>query len=95
MGPMLVVLAPPFSNELAYLLQASKQVKIEQLVSQAAVKAFNEGILVRLTGLDIVDKHPIGLAPFDQNAAEELRSIIDPEQVRQSSNFFQAFEHAY
>lgn len=50
MGPMLVVLVPPLADELTNLLQSSKQVKIEQLVSQAAIEALDEGVLVGLAG---------------------------------------------
>ena len=90
---MFVVLVPPLAYELTNPLQASKQVKIQQLVSQAAVEAFDEGILLGLAGFDVVVKDAIGSAPLDQDAAKELRPMIYPGHVRHSLNLFQTLKH--
>ena len=54
---------------------------MHHLVSQAAVKTFDEGILVGFTRLNVIDEDPIGLAPLNQDCAEEFRIIVDPEHV--------------
>ena len=95
MWSLLVVLGEPLSDELAHLGEASEQIQIQHLVSQAPVEAFDKGILVRLAWLDVVDKHPVGLAPFDEDTAEELRAVIDAQDIRQSPDFLQPLEYPY
>jgi len=59
---LLVLLDAPLADELPDLGQASEQIQIEHLVSQAPVEPLDKGILIRLARFDVVDEHAIGLA---------------------------------
>ena len=44
-----VVVDPPFFDDLTRLIEVGKQVLVQALVAQSAVKAFDEGIIVAVT----------------------------------------------
>jgi hypothetical protein len=47
-----VVVEHPLLHEMAHMGQRAEQVSVEQLVAKQAVKAFDIGVLRRLTGLN-------------------------------------------
>ncbi|MNG76779.1 hypothetical protein D3C79_353120 [compost metagenome] len=49
--------------DFTYLIQRSEQIKIQYLCPVHPVKAFDEGILRRLTRLDQVQHHPVLFCP--------------------------------
>ena len=55
---VIVVVAPGLDN-LARLAQADERVFVEAFISQPAVKGFDESILDRLAGLDVVPGDPV------------------------------------
>lgn len=78
MRPVFVVLLPPLTDDFPRLGEIAEQVQIEHLIAYAAVEAFDERILVRLAGLDVVDEHSVGLTPVDKHLAQELGAVFDP-----------------
>ena len=52
MRAILVVALDPFLSYFSNLLERFKDMGIEYFMPVSAVKAFNKGILLRLTGLD-------------------------------------------
>ena len=68
--------------ELPDLGQASEQIQVEHLISQASVEPLDKGVLIRLSWLDAIDKHAVGLAPVDEDAAEELGAIVNSQDIR-------------
>jgi hypothetical protein len=52
--PFFVVVAPPRLQQGASVRQRAEQGLVEQFVAQAAVEAFDEAILLRLAGGDVM-----------------------------------------
>lgn len=73
---LLVVLEHPGPGELANFVERSKQPGVEHLCSIGSIKSLDVGVLVRLTGLDIVDQDAMVLAPADKSLAEEPRAVV-------------------
>ena len=58
--PAVVVIEPPCFNRLACFGEREKHVFVEAFVTQAAVERFDESVLNRLAGLDVVPAQPPG-----------------------------------
>jgi len=83
MGSLLIVFDHPPIGCLSDLGQVTEQVEIEQFIPVRPVKTFNVGVLVWFPGLDVLDHHADGFSPGNEFAAQELRPVIDPENIRQ------------
>lgn len=70
MGSMGIIIDPPGLDDPARHRQATEHVLVEALVAEAAVEAFNEGVLHRLAGRDVVPVEP----PDDQRSTAVLVS---------------------
>lgn len=82
---------PPVSR-LPDFRNIAEQVEVEQLVSIRPVEPLDVGILVRLSGLDVLDRHPVGLGPGYELSPEKLRAVIDPKDARQAAIQSQTFK---
>ena len=59
-----------------------------------AVVAFDIGVLLGLSGLDVLDCYLILLSPLSQRLAYVFGAIIDPDRTRFSSPFYDAVQAA-
>ena len=94
MGPVVVVLPAPLTDELTQLRQTAEQIEIEHVVSEPAIEAFDKRVLVGLPWLDVVDENTVGLAPGQENPAEELGTVVDTQYVGQAPGFLELLEHS-
>ena len=83
MGPLLIVFDHPPVGCLSDLGEVAEQVEIEQFIPVRPVEAFNVGVLVRFPGLNVLDHHADRFSPDNEFAAQELRAVIYPKNVRQ------------
>jgi len=84
MGALLVVVEHPPVRRLAYIVEAGKQVLVQDFLAKGPVEAFDVGILVGLARLDVPDRHAVELGPLHQSFAEELRAIVGAQHLRQA-----------
>ena len=93
MGPLLIVFDHPPIGCLSDLDQVTEQVEIQQFIPVRTVKAFNVGVLIRLSGLDVLDHHAGGFSPGNEFATQELRAVINPKSIRQAPLQAQALKN--
>jgi hypothetical protein len=67
---------PPSAERLAHMGEAVEDLFIKELIPQASVEAFDEGILRRLTRSDVMPANAIFVLPFEHRAAGQLCSIV-------------------
>ena len=85
MGPLLVIGDHPPVGCLPDLSQVAEQIQVKQFVPVRPVEALDVSVLVRLTGLDVLDQHSDRLGPGDKLAAQELGTIIDSQHFGKPS----------
>lgn len=84
MGPLFIVFDHPPIGGLSDLGQVTEQVEIEQFIPVGPVKTFDVGVLVRFPRLNVLDRHADGLSPCDELTAQELRAVIEPQDIGQA-----------
>ena len=92
MGPLLVVFDHPPIGGLSDLVQVTEEIEIKEFIPVRPVKAFNVSVLIRCAGLDVADHHHGGFSPDNKFATQELRTVIDPQDVRQATLQAQALK---
>ena len=78
--PELVVILPPGFDQLSSFGEAEEKMFIEALVAKFAVEAFDEGVLHRLAGLDIVPGDSFG-GPAQHRIAGQFGPVIADDGV--------------
>jgi len=61
---------------LSDLINRSEQVLIEPIVPDRPVVALDIGVLLRLSGLDVLDAYLVPLGPGSQRLADVLRTVV-------------------
>lgn len=69
------------------LLNAFDDVLIQPFMPDGAVAALDVGVLLRLTGLDVLDANSLFLSPFQQLSTDILGAIINPNSAGFSAAF--------
>lgn len=85
MWPLLIVFDLPPIGGLPHFIQVAEQIKVENLVPIRFVKAFDKRILVRLAGLNVLNRYSSFLSPGDKIAAEKLGTVVGPQNIGQVS----------
>ena len=80
-----VVILLPCSDGGAGLSDRREQRLIQALVAEAAVEAFDEAVLHRLAGGDVMPVDLCLLAPFEDGHAGHLRSVVRDDRPRFSA----------
>ena len=80
MRPLLVVRDEPALGQCADLRKRLEEIYIKDLRTIAAVEALDEGVLVWLAWLDVVDRNAPLLAPVDKSLGHELGTVVDPDR---------------
>ena len=73
--PDSVVVVAPEGDLSARVIQGVEDFLVQQLVAQAAVEAFDEGILLRLAGIDVVPGNVVLIGPLQDGPTGERRPI--------------------
>lgn len=92
-----VVVAAPWRELDADLGKRAEQRLVQELVAQAAIEALDEGVLLRLAGLDVVLVETMALRPAEHRQAGELGVIVGdtlPGQPAGGDQGLQLADHA-
>lgn len=95
MWPLFIVFNHPPIGCLSDLLQIVEEVKIKQFIPVRPVKAFNISILIRFSGLNVMNHHACGFRPGNKIAAQELRSVVDPQNIGKTTLQTKALKDPY
>src|SRR5690606_13489652 len=76
------------------LLKAGEQMHVQHFLAEGPVEAFDEGVLVWLARLDVLDGYAIGFEPLDKGLAQKLRAVVAANDLRQLALLLQLLEHA-
>ena len=93
MRSLLVVLDHPPPGGFPNVVEAREQILVEHLLAEGTVESFDEGVLVGFAGLDVLDRHALALGPLLEVLAQEVRSIVGTQHLRQSTFALELFEH--
>src|SRR5262245_56497734 len=89
-----VVIASPLLELDARMAERTEQCLVQKLVAQATIEAFDEGILLRLTGVDMVPVETKTVCPTQHRQAGELRAVVRYALLRQATPGDHSFQLA-
>lgn len=92
MRPLVVVFPEPGLDDLADLGQGLEHVGIEDFVAEGPVEALDEGVLVRLPGLDELKFDLALLAPLGEDRRGQLAAVIQAQGARLSVKLDELFQ---
>ena len=69
------------------MVKAVEDMRVETLVTQSAIEAFNKAVLHRLTRCDEVPGHTALPAPFEHDVRGKLRAVVGDDHVGLASQF--------
>lgn len=75
-GALLVVIPTPFGDQLPSVVQAGEPVIVEAFIPEAAVEAFDEGVLGGLAGLNQFELDAVPIGPLVQCPPRELWPLV-------------------
>lgn len=78
----MVVIVLPFERFLADLAERFTDIGVQEFAPDAAIEAFNVGVLRGLAGLNAGQCDLALFAPGLQLMADELRTVIDTDHTR-------------
>jgi len=93
MRALLVVLIDPPLRDLPNIIQALEQVCVKNLVPVGLVESLDEGVLIRLAGLDVPQLHPVLLAPVNEHLAQKLGTVVATNRLRKTTPVRQTFQY--
>src|SRR5215813_905346 len=82
MGSMGIIIDPPGLDDPARHRQATERVLVKAFVAEAAVEAFDEGVLHRLAGRDVMPTDAAVLLPAQHDVGGELAAVVADNQQR-------------
>jgi hypothetical protein len=65
-GPLGVVGREPGVGDLPHLVEGVEEIGVEDLLAKRAIEPLDEGILIRLPGLDVADTDTLRPAPLGE-----------------------------
>lgn len=77
--PDCVVVIAPEGQLAPGVVQAVEDLFVQEFISQAAVEAFDERVLLRLAGINVVPRHLLLVSPFQDRPACELGPVTPSE----------------
>ena len=81
-----IVIVSPESQLAASIIQGVEDLLVEQLVAQAAVEAFDEAVLLRLTRINVMPSNIVIASPLQDRTTGELCAVITDNAGRLSIN---------
>ena len=94
MWPLFVVFDFPPVGGFPYLVQVAEQIQIKNFVSVRFIESFDVRILVRFTGLNVLNRHPVVFSPGEKLTAEKFWAIVGSQGLGQSTLQAQALKHS-
>ena len=85
MWSFMVIIVLPLFGFFSYLIQSFKDVRIQQLRSNASIESFNIGVLCGLARLDKGQCYMMVFAPVVELSGDKFGSVIHPDHLRQSA----------
>jgi hypothetical protein len=82
MGPLGIVDLQPGLGDLAHLLEGVEEIGVEDLFAEAPIESFDEGVLIRLSRLDVADGNALRRAPVDKGFGREFGPVVDAHAGR-------------
>ncbi len=71
----------PLSRDPPNLVQAAKEIAIEDLIAIGAIEPFDTRILRGASWLDMINQHSIRLSPIEEALSEKLWAVIHSDHV--------------
>src|SRR6185436_14608081 len=93
--PDVVVVVAPDSQLAPGVSQAVEQLFIQELVAQRPIERFNERVLLRLAGIDIVPLDLVLAGPLQDRPTGELGSVVADDASRFAVKPHQRVQLAY
>lgn len=72
-------------RSVAHLIEILEEPCVKDLLTVCPIEALDERILIRFSGLNVADKHPMALSPLCEDFTEKLRAVVYTNHVRQRS----------
>ena len=80
---MLVIVGPhAIGGIVLHLLNRLEEVVAEPVVAYRPVVAFDIGILLRVTGLDVIKPDALAFGSGDKDPADVLRAVVTADDLR-------------
>ncbi len=95
MGSSLVAVDNPPMRSLANIIESSEEVLVKYFLTEGPVEALDEGVLVGLTRLDVLDRHAVGLELVSEHFTEKLGPIVRAHHLRQAVVVLDLLEHTH
>jgi hypothetical protein len=73
----LVVVCPPFFDDLASVSEGEEPVFVQALVAQPAVEALDVGVLDGLAGIDEAQANTVLIGPLVEGLAGQLGAVVE------------------
>ena len=80
-----IVIDPPVFNDLLRFADAGKPMLVQAFLPEAAVEAFNVGVLRWLAGFDEIELNAMIVSPSVKRTAPEFRAVVHDQNVRVSA----------
>ena len=71
-----VVVVSPQCQFSAGIIQAVEHLFVQAFITQAAIEAFDERVLLRLSRIDVMPLHFVVVRPFQDGTTGELGSVV-------------------
>ena len=94
MWPLFVVFDFPPVGGFPYFVQVAEQIQVKNFVPVRLVEPFDVRILVRLSGLNILNRHPVFFSPSDELTAEKLGAVVGSQGLGQATLQAKPLEHS-
>lgn len=89
MGTVVLVAMTPVLGHSAHLGQTGEDVVIKHFGAQAAIEAFDVGVLHQLAGLDVDQRYAGARSPVGQCMADQLRAVVEANTLRRPAQLDQ------
>lgn len=93
MGSLGIVLMSPCLDLLSRICKGTEPVKVQTLVPEFSLEAFDKTILHGLAGIDMDKMDLVFLCPKEEGFRSELRTVIGDEALWFSSHLDQPIEY--
>ncbi|MBB5885812.1 hypothetical protein GGR71_002891 [Xanthomonas sp. F1] len=77
MGSLFVVIDHPPVGGFANVVETGEQVPVEHFLAEGTIEALDEGVLVRLSRLDVLQCDAIGLEPAGERLAQKFGPLSE------------------
>lgn len=95
MGSYFVVVDHPPGGGFPYVVETDEEIEVKHFLAESAIEALNEGVLIRLAGLDVLQRYAVRLEPVGERLAQELGTIARAHDLRQTMIAFDLLEHTH